>query len=228
MREDSITIRAKKFSRRVRRLRSSSATRIFRKVAFVMPVHRTGSCLCRSVSYEVTGDLDAIDACHCSMCAKTSGNYAAMARCASADVKILNDETLRWSLFRYERARVLRALRRQSLLAQRRRQRDLCHCRNARSAHGAQDQGAHLCHLEVRLLRHHRWTAAERRVVKSALEFGVTRRPAPSGRLPGGESEGAILSGTPYRTARFRSSQPSRGKSKPFRACTVRPIERCG
>ncbi|RUP00626.1 GFA family protein [Hyphomicrobium sp.] len=61
-----------------------------------MPVHRTGSCLCRSVSYEVTGDLDAIDACHCSMCAKTSGNYAAMARCASADVKILNDETLRW------------------------------------------------------------------------------------------------------------------------------------
>lgn len=30
------------------------------------------------------------------MCAKTSGNYAAMARCASADVKILNDETLRW------------------------------------------------------------------------------------------------------------------------------------
>ncbi|MFT3730345.1 MAG: GFA family protein [Hyphomicrobium sp.] len=61
-----------------------------------MTVHATGSCLCQGVTFEVTGELHPILACHCSQCAKTSGNFAAMTRCAAADLKILNDETLRW------------------------------------------------------------------------------------------------------------------------------------
>jgi len=43
---------------------------------------RTGSCLCGAVSFTVTGDLPAPDACHCTMCRKTSGHYY-----ASTDVK---------------------------------------------------------------------------------------------------------------------------------------------
>ncbi|WP_409562830.1 GFA family protein [Hyphomicrobium sp. B1] len=61
-----------------------------------MTVHATGSCHCRGVRYEIGGELNPILACHCSICAKTSGNYAAMTSCAAADIKLLNDETLRW------------------------------------------------------------------------------------------------------------------------------------
>ena len=43
---------------------------------------KTGSCLCGAVTFEITGDLPAPDACHCSMCRKTSGHYY-----ASTDVK---------------------------------------------------------------------------------------------------------------------------------------------
>ena len=41
----------------------------------------TGSCLCKGVTFEIPGELRSIIACHCSQCAKTSGNFAAMARC---------------------------------------------------------------------------------------------------------------------------------------------------
>lgn len=61
-----------------------------------MTVPATGSCLCRGVRYEVGGELSPILACHCSMCAKTSGNYAAMSSCSAKDIKISSDETLRW------------------------------------------------------------------------------------------------------------------------------------
>lgn len=55
-----------------------------------------GSCLCASVRYEVRGPLEQPVACHCSQCAKTSGNFAAMARCKSADLVLLSDTTLSW------------------------------------------------------------------------------------------------------------------------------------
>ncbi|MFA5958859.1 GFA family protein [Hyphomicrobium sp.] len=61
-----------------------------------MSVQTTGSCLCKGVSFEIRGDLEPILACHCSQCAKTSGNFAAMTRCAADRLKIINDETLRW------------------------------------------------------------------------------------------------------------------------------------
>lgn len=55
-----------------------------------------GGCLCGGVRYEIAGELSQPIACHCSQCARTSGNFAAMASCQSADLRILNSETLRW------------------------------------------------------------------------------------------------------------------------------------
>lgn len=61
-----------------------------------MSVQKTGSCLCGGVRFEIGGELHPILACHCGQCAKTSGNFAAMTRCAADDIKMLGDETLRW------------------------------------------------------------------------------------------------------------------------------------
>ena len=36
-----------------------------------------GSCLCGGVQFEVTGDLPAASACHCSACRKHTGHYEA-------------------------------------------------------------------------------------------------------------------------------------------------------
>lgn len=61
-----------------------------------MTAQTTGSCLCKGVRFEIEGTLNAILACHCSQCAKTSGNYAAMTSCAADKLHMLSDETLRW------------------------------------------------------------------------------------------------------------------------------------
>ena len=55
----------------------------------------TGHCLCGGVRYEIAGALTQPIACHCSQCAHTSGNFAAMAACKSADLKLSTFETLR-------------------------------------------------------------------------------------------------------------------------------------
>lgn len=56
----------------------------------------TGSCLCKGVTYSVEGELTPILACHCSQCAKTSGNYAAMTSCADAALTVADSGTLAW------------------------------------------------------------------------------------------------------------------------------------
>ena len=56
----------------------------------------TGGCLCGGVRYEVKGRLGPALACHCSQCARTSGNFAAMAACSSAELAIAPSETLAW------------------------------------------------------------------------------------------------------------------------------------
>ncbi|HET6389843.1 GFA family protein [Hyphomicrobium sp.] len=61
-----------------------------------MTVQKTGGCLCQGVRFEIAGALNPIVACHCSQCAKTSGNFAAMASTATSNVTMLSDETLRW------------------------------------------------------------------------------------------------------------------------------------
>jgi len=61
-----------------------------------MTAKKSGGCLCKSVRFEVNGTLNPILACHCSQCAKTSGNFAAMTSTAARNVAMLSDETLRW------------------------------------------------------------------------------------------------------------------------------------
>jgi hypothetical protein len=56
----------------------------------------TGSCLCGGVRYEVRGDLSPVSACHCSQCARTSGNFVASTDCAIADLTLASADTLRW------------------------------------------------------------------------------------------------------------------------------------
>jgi hypothetical protein len=61
-----------------------------------MTTHATGSCLCKGVRFEIDGELNPILACHCTQCAKTSGNFAAMTSCAADKLRVISDETLRW------------------------------------------------------------------------------------------------------------------------------------
>ena len=58
-------------------------------------VHR-GGCLCGAVRYEVQGPLRPVVACHCDMCRRTSGHFAA-ATAARRDAIVLRQERgLRW------------------------------------------------------------------------------------------------------------------------------------
>ncbi|WP_298361983.1 GFA family protein [uncultured Litoreibacter sp.] len=38
-------------------------------------MNKSGSCLCGAITYETSGALRPVVACHCSQCRKTSGNY---------------------------------------------------------------------------------------------------------------------------------------------------------
>ena len=59
-------------------------------------ISAAGGCLCGGVRYEVRGPLRPVVACHCSQCARTSGNYAAMTACATGDLHFVSDKTLAW------------------------------------------------------------------------------------------------------------------------------------
>ncbi|PIE15783.1 MAG: aldehyde-activating protein [Rhodobacterales bacterium] len=48
----------------------------------------TGGCLCGKVTYQVTGPLRPVVACHCSQCRKTSGHHVAATACHRADLQI--------------------------------------------------------------------------------------------------------------------------------------------
>lgn len=56
----------------------------------------SGGCLCGGVKYRIDSDLRDPIACHCSQCARTSGNYAAMVCCRTADLTIEPSDTLSW------------------------------------------------------------------------------------------------------------------------------------
>ncbi len=55
-----------------------------------------GACLCGGVRYEINVPLKDPVACHCSQCARTSGNFAAMAAFLKDGLTILSDSTLCW------------------------------------------------------------------------------------------------------------------------------------
>lgn len=56
-----------------------------------MPDTVTGSCLCGAVTYEVTGPLRPVVACHCRQCRKTSGHHVAATSAAREHVRIKGD-----------------------------------------------------------------------------------------------------------------------------------------
>ena len=56
----------------------------------------TGSCLCGAVTFEVDGELNPPDACHCSICRKTSGHFNAGTDLASDKVRITGEENVTW------------------------------------------------------------------------------------------------------------------------------------
>ena len=58
-------------------------------------MHR-GFCLCGAVSFEVEGELAPPDACHCTMCRRTSGHYWASTDVPRDKVMIRGKENVGW------------------------------------------------------------------------------------------------------------------------------------
>lgn len=55
-----------------------------------------GGCLCGGVTYEITGPLREVIACHCSHCRKTSGHFVAATACDDKDLKFVKLATIAW------------------------------------------------------------------------------------------------------------------------------------
>jgi len=61
-----------------------------------MPEVKKGSCLCGRVSFTVTGDLAAADACHCVQCRKHSGHFFASTNVPRDRLHLAGEEGLAW------------------------------------------------------------------------------------------------------------------------------------
>ncbi len=57
---------------------------------------RSGSCNCGRVSYQVTGPMREIVACHCGQCRKQSGLYYAATNAADSDLVVNDSGSLKW------------------------------------------------------------------------------------------------------------------------------------
>lgn len=55
-----------------------------------------GSCLCGEVSFDVSGELAAPDACHCTMCRKQSGHYWASTDIERKSLRLRGEDKLNW------------------------------------------------------------------------------------------------------------------------------------
>lgn len=55
-----------------------------------------GQCLCGAVRFEVHGPLRAVRYCHCAMCRRASGHFAAATACDPQHLRLISAETLRW------------------------------------------------------------------------------------------------------------------------------------
>lgn len=56
----------------------------------------TGSCLCRAVTFEVSGELGPSVSCHCGQCRKSSGHYWSATEVASVNLNITRNHGLKW------------------------------------------------------------------------------------------------------------------------------------
>jgi hypothetical protein len=59
-------------------------------------IRGTGRCLCGAVRYEVRGPLRPVVDCHCTMCRRTSGHFAAFTATRPEDLVLIESEGLRW------------------------------------------------------------------------------------------------------------------------------------
>jgi hypothetical protein len=55
-----------------------------------------GSCLCGAVTFEVTGDLPAPSACHCTQCRKHSGHFEASTDLPRSNVTVRGSDKVTW------------------------------------------------------------------------------------------------------------------------------------
>ncbi len=56
----------------------------------------SGACLCGAVTYEITGEMRAPVACHCSQCRKTSGHYWAATQVPENALTLNCEDGLAW------------------------------------------------------------------------------------------------------------------------------------
>lgn len=56
----------------------------------------TGRCECGAVAFEVTGAREAVTACHCSQCRRTSGHVWASTHAPFANLTFTEDRGLTW------------------------------------------------------------------------------------------------------------------------------------
>lgn len=57
---------------------------------------RKGSCACGAVTFEVDGPVPAPDACHCTLCRKTSGHYWVSSDVPRAALRVSGMEKVTW------------------------------------------------------------------------------------------------------------------------------------
>ncbi len=55
-----------------------------------------GSCLCGAVTFEVRGELNPPDACHCVNCRKSSGHFFASTDVYRSDLKVSGARHIKW------------------------------------------------------------------------------------------------------------------------------------
>ena len=60
------------------------------------PIRKTGGCLCGAIRYEVRGPLRPVVDCHCTMCRRTSGHFAAFTATHPENLFLTDSEGLRW------------------------------------------------------------------------------------------------------------------------------------
>jgi len=56
----------------------------------------TGSCLCGSVTFEITGNLAPPSACHCSQCRKQSGHFWSSTHMPEGNLTLTASDSLHW------------------------------------------------------------------------------------------------------------------------------------
>ena len=61
-----------------------------------MSMELKGSCSCASVSFSISEELSAPDACHCVQCRKQSGHFFASANVPKAALTVTGAENLTW------------------------------------------------------------------------------------------------------------------------------------